>query len=69
MVGKLLFLLAGLATIASLVGVYVAHFGLSGSFGTTAASLSLLAFPVNVMLLWKLGKAHCSSCSACGTKK
>lgn len=62
---KVFLVLAGLATLASLVGVYTAHFGLSGSFGTTAASLSLVAFPINVMLFWKLGKAHCKSCSAC----
>lgn len=66
---KFMMLLSGLATVAALVGLYVAHFGASGSFGTTAASLSLIAFAVNLVVFWKFGKAHCPGCNQCCSGK
>lgn len=60
-VGKLCLLLLTLTEIATLVGVYTTHFGTGGaSFGSTTASLSIIALAINTTVWMKMGMMHCS---------
>lgn len=55
----------GLATIASLLGVYKAHFLSTGlAFGTTSGSLALIAFAITLVAFSKAVHS-CCPCSGC----
>jgi len=52
--------LSFLAILASLAGIYQTHFvGGGATFGTTTASLSLMAFVATTMLFFKTVKSCC----------
>ncbi len=65
-IGKIFLLLVTLTEVATAYGVYMTHFAAGGAtFGSTTASLSLIAFAINTGVWLKLGKMQCKSCS-CG---
>jgi hypothetical protein len=59
-----------LAAVASLLGVYLSHFLESGlTFGTSAGSLSLIAFTFTVTMFLHQLKACMTSCEICSPGK
>ena len=58
-----------LSTLASLKGVYVAHFGVGGAtFGSSNASLALVAFAINVTVFVKVLGCVLRMCDCCEKK-
>jgi hypothetical protein len=69
-VGIVLMVLGGLALIASLIGVFMAHFGTDQGgavFGTMSGSLSILALVATLFFAKKMGS--CCPCQCAIVKK
>ena len=64
--GKVMMLILTLTQLAALLAVYKTHFGTGGAtFGSTTASLSVMALAINTAVWTKYGQMHCGgSCSS-----